>query len=577
MEEKNISLGIETDQKKKAYYNSKYRKAKSEWTQWTTVWDVCYKYAQMIDNYTTGAETCPNVNLENMDSYPINASEKLAGILKGFLFPSGGQTFFLETEDKFKNNPNIVADISKMSKRLIAMIDIPESYADSAIYEAMIDLVVGGTVGLRPRIKGKNLFFKSYGPKDLIVDTDSDGQINSFFMCLKLQNHEIMDIYGEKNLPQDIKEQIREGKLDETNNIIWLVAPNVFRDPEAADNRNMPFVSIHMVEKCGTFLKESGFHELPIKIGRPKVRASEKYGRSYLMPSIADVRNMSIANSMIMQAAELMVQPMIGYYMGALGVDTLDFKAGEWIPFDESKTPQGRNPTFPIFDVGDLNVLKQQYNDFKSEIADNFMLDRLLDFNSNTQMTAQETRLRAAMRNQSSNGMLSRVLAELITPTISRSFNLAYEAGLLGCFKDSEEYKNFKEAFPFDEPDIITKDTYKALLEGESVYKITYVTEASRIIKSDEIQSLTSFLNLLMSLREVWPESQMLLKGEDYLRRLASLFGVDQALIRTTKETEQIKENMMKAEAQKAQALSRQQNAQTQVLENEAANSQPQA
>lgn len=431
---------------KKDYYKQRYQEIKNSHKKWHTAWDVCYYFSAMIENYSSSDETSPDLKLENFDSYAINAVEKLAGVLKGMIFPSAKQSYKLATQTKFKDQAAIVGDVSKMSQRLIDLMDAPESKLENVFYETLQDLIIGGTGGVEPKLNKntRGLFYKGHGPSNVMIDTDENGEVNTVYIASKMSLRNIISVYGESNLSQELKDAVKENKLDDKHTIVWAVEPNQFRDKTKKDNKNFAFSSDHFVESDCHVLKESGFHELPVKVGRLKVRNKEKYGRSFVMSSINDIKNLNKAGSIIMVGSEFKANPMLGYYEGALGTDTIHTKAGEWVPIDSTKVDGNRNPVFPIFEVGDLDVMRQMYIEFKNELAENFQLDRLLDFNNQTQMTAQEARLRSAIKNQSSNGIYSRIISELVTPVIVRSFNLAYDNGLLGCGKGSPEEKNSK-------------------------------------------------------------------------------------------------------------------------------------
>ena len=95
----------------------------------------------------------------------------------------------------------------------------------------------------------------------------------------------------------------------------------------------------------------------------------------------------------------------------------------------------------------------------KDNISKHYFLDRLLDFNNQTQMTATETIKRDSIRNTSLSAAIDRMTFELFSPLINRSFNILLKNDM---FEDM--------------PESMTE----AIDEGEDVYEIKYITPAAR-------------------------------------------------------------------------------------------------
>ena len=67
------------------------------------------------------------------------------------------------------------------------------------------------------------------------------------------------------------------------------------------------------------------------------------------------------------------------------------------------------------------------------------MIDRLLDFNNETRMTATETNIRDRDRNATLQSILSRQISSYFTPIIERTFNLLLSDGHLGVLPGTPE------------------------------------------------------------------------------------------------------------------------------------------
>ena len=91
-----------------------------------------------------------------------------------------------------------------------------------------------------------------------------------------------------------------------------------------------------------------------------------------------------------------------------------------------------KKPIFLLYTVGELNSAKDQCRDqLMGKIMSAYLLDRLLDLNNNTQMTAYETSVRDRKTSQAVGGIFSRQETEVLTPAIERTFNVMFRKGHL--------------------------------------------------------------------------------------------------------------------------------------------------
>jgi hypothetical protein len=160
--------------------------------------------------------------------------------------------------------------------------------------------------------------------------------------------------------------------------------------------------------------------------------------------------------------------------------------------FNASGRLTGDKPVFPLFTVGEMQSADKLEEKFKESIAQAFGLDRLLDLNNQTQMTAYETSVRNRMRGESLGSMFSRQEAEVFTPTIERTFDILYRRGLLGV--NANRFVAAARrlwAKILGKPIQLIPPAVQAAVEaGLDVYEVEYISPAKRFMQSEKLQGI---------------------------------------------------------------------------------------
>lgn len=312
----------------------------------------------------------------------------------------------------------------------------------------------------------------------------------------------------------------------------------------------MPFMSVHYEDATGHVLKESGFEEFPIQVARFRKLIYEKYGRSMGMDALPDVREINALREAIIVATEKTLDPPLGLLNdGMLGGGIVDTSSGALNVFDIQGNVGGTPPIFPINTVGDMNTALVRITELRESIAQHFNIDRLLDFNNQTQMTATETVQRAAIRNSSLVSLVSRQIIELFTPLIERSINIMMRNDQFGFIPGTAE---FQAATLFGENvDIIPERIAQRLLNEQEVYEIRYTTPADRVTGAEELGGLLQVIQINQQLMQTHPDTQAYLDIGNIQENMIRLTGAPPDIIKSTEE-------VLEIQAQQAQAAQQQ-------------------
>lgn len=310
----------------------------------------------------------------------------------------------------------------------------------------------------------------------------------------------------------------------------------------------MPYMSLHMETKTDKKLKESGFSELPIKVGRFKKLNYEKYGRSPGMDALPDIKEANVLREAIIVATDKILDMPKGIVDdGMLGGGTIDTSAHAITVFNATGS-MGSWP--PIFDIGsppDVNVALARLEDLKNTITQHFHLDRLIDFNNETQMTFGEAQIRNQIRNASLTSLFSRQIAEMFTPLIVRVVNMLWQMGEFGVVKGSEQEAEIQAEGKKVEyiPDVIVK----RIEQGEDVFNVTYKTQAANAQRAEEYMGILDVLGFSIQAMQVDPSVRHRVNLHEGVKKISQIRGLPVGIIREDDEVEEMQAADAEAQA----------------------------
>jgi hypothetical protein len=283
----------------------------------------------------------------------------------------------------------------------------------------------------------------------------------------------------------------------------------------------------------------------------------EKYGRSPAMTALPDVSCLNALKESVIRAAEKQLDPPLGVLDdGRLGGGTIDTSAGALNVFNTSGRMSGEQPVFALYTVGESQSAEKIMESFKLNIAQAFSLDRLLDLNNNTQMTAYETSVRDRMRGDSLGAMFARQIAEVFTPVIIRSVSILHRKGMLG-ITDTGFVAKLRGAWAkiLGKPvHVVPKAVTDAINAGLDVYEVEYISPAKRFMQSEKLQGIFTAAEFFQKMG-VTPGAEEILDNVDFddmARNVITYSGSPDTMQRLQDDIKKIRKG--RAEAQQEQA-----------------------
>jgi hypothetical protein len=189
-----------------------------------------------------------------------------------------------------------------------------------------------------------------------------------------------------------------------------------------------------------------------------------------------------------------------------LGDNVLDTSADGTTVFNPAMAGDGKNPVFPLYDVGDPSKIIQFLVPYLNEkIATAFKIDILLDFSEQSSKTATEMMPRAVIRGKSLAGMLQQQKCEMLEPLIHRCISIEEDKGRLGIDANifAQQAKMLSDAGRMDQ--IIPESVLWCKANGKPWYKIKFNNELEKLSRVEQLEALMQMLNAVTAIAAVYP------------------------------------------------------------------------
>jgi hypothetical protein len=472
-----------------------------------------------------------------------------ASSLLSRLWPQTKRKFVLKAPKKIEETTAVKDYFEDITDVLLEIMDDPKGGFNNAAQEYMLDQVVFGTSGIEINRdsdpdSGVKIIYTPWGVSNMSIDDGRYGVVDTVYITINRAVSWIVKEYGEENVSTKVMEAFNKGKLDTKFDIIISIEPRITAPGGATKGKKaMAFQSVHVEKEAKKVIREGGFDESPIKVGRMTKLMKETYGRSFGMDALPDVLQANVVAESVTIAIEKNLDPPL-YVMddGRLGGGVIDSSAGALNVFNVSGRGGSDNPVGALFTVGDVIPAEKLLERLEQSIAEHFAIDRLLDFNNQTRMTFGETQIRDKNRNETLSGVLGRQITEVFSPAIERSYNISFEDGHLGFHADDEDGIADYEERHGRTPIIIPDEISELMDSGENVYEIEYFTPAMRIIQAEEAGAIVSTWEAAAMIAQLNPDVLHNLNPDESIRRLSNMYSAPTEILHSMQEVKAVRQ-----------------------------------
>ena len=509
---------------------------------------------------------------EIFDATGVNALSTMSAALLGNMWPNGAKTIRIIKPDSLEATSAITTYFKTISQRVTNAMDHPKARLSLALDEFENDLGAFGTCGVAVYdndSKDAPLAYKVWDVKTMLVDEDKNGVVDTIFNTFKLSVRQVIDEYGYKRCSKKTQKLFDDAKFDTPVKVLHAIIPRAFAEQKKGgkSNKGMPIGSYHIEVENKHLLKESGYKQAPVVVGRFYKVPGEKYGRSPAMQALPDIVELNAVRESKMLATEKMLDPpLIVLDDGSLGGGEVDTSAGALNVFNISGRVSNTKPVDTLFTVGEMQSTEKHIELLVQNITQAFYIDRLLDLNNDTRMTLGEAQIRNRIRGDSLTSIFDRRELEVLTPLTDISVKILLDKGLLGYPEGSKEGAQLE--LQGQTVLKIPPEVQQLINEGREWYKIQYISPAKRMQQAEEMQGIMTTMQIANEVAQIDPTVLDWIDRDVLLRRATELSGGPDELIQNSTDVNKIRQ--ARAEQQKAAADLEMKKAQSEIARNTA-------
>lgn len=533
----------------------RYNKLYAEKQKWYSMYQLIGEYVlSRKQNFQTAAQPGEFLTELLYSAVAPNANQTMASALIGNLWPNGARSMRIERPRNIPDTKENKSYFDEVTNILIDILDAPETGTATALQEYMLDQGAFGISGVQLKKTGDltdPLRIFAVNVKNFLIDENKDGFVDTVFLDFEWTARQVVEEYGLSNVSARVREAYESNDISTIFKVVQLIEPRKNAPMQPKRNTEFPFASFHFEFNSEKILRDSGYLTFPTVIARFLKALGEKQGRSPAMFAMPAIMRLNVVWELLMRAGEKKLDPPL-YLLdsGALGGDTLDTSPRALNVFNISGLGE-KAPVGQLFDVGNLQDIYPIAEALVNDISQAFFIDRLMDLNNDTKMTLGEAQLRDRMRGEGLNSVFKRQETEFFSRFVSTAFNMLLEEGLLGVVRGSEaEQKILREGLV---PLYIPGDVVRAMQKGQKVYTIKYISPASRIMRTEELQGVVQALDITLGAAPAFPGMADNYDPDKLVKKLNELSGVDEEILRDTETIKAIRESRAKMQQEMMQ------------------------
>ena len=452
---------------------------------------------------------------ERYDSTAADAAEKLATNLGTTLTNPSQRWFDLVMEEEALNAEEDVGAWLEIVRDLLNT-ELSRSNFYTRIDEAWLSLVGYGTAAIftdekREGIVFDGLRFDSWPAREFVLIENNDGRVDGvlrkFQLTAEQARREFENRPGFRSLGQGVERalQTETRASTEKHSFIHVIRPRSNRNPASLRGDEMPFESCYVAVQDVHVVREWGYQELPMAVGRWRKNADDRgYGRGPGMNAMPDIRSLNELRRLRLKAAGKDVDPpLLIEHKGIIG-------SVRTSPNGLTYARRGAQAT-PLTSGARFEVSADERDELKRSVRAMFHADQIetLMGEPTPGMTAFEFSKRIGFMRQLLGSTFGRLQNEILDPCIIRAF------GIL------ERNRRFPPP-----PDV--------LLDRGGAISIEYVGALARAQRFEEVEAIQSGVSFAAGLVQMTgdPGPMDVIDTNAAQRKVARLLGVPSDVLR---------------------------------------------
>lgn len=488
------------------------------------------------------------------------AAHVFASVCLSMLWPDAARTFNIVPAAPLRELPGVEKYFRAVTSKMHSAMDRPEAGLQIAFMEHFLDQGIFGTSGVANFPGPENdpslpVVYEAWDVKGMAISQNAQGFVDTIYFHINRTVRQVYEEYGmngRDRVSARVRSAYEAGRYEDKIDVLKVIEPKM---AEAGKRgvAGMKVRTVHIDVANKIVMRESGFEEMPVHVARMFKRIDETQGRSCGMVALPDAVDLNaLAEAVIVAAEKQLDPPLVVLDDGRLGGAVIDTSAGALSVLNASGRLGGEKPIFPIFTVGEMQSAEKLMERLEAKIMQAFFLDRLLDLNNKTMMTAYETSIRNRLRGESVGSIFARQIMEVITPTIKGTFDRMFRAGYFGIVEKgagAEQRQKWAQLTGKDDM-VVPEVVKKAAAAGLDVYEVEYISPAQRFMEAEKLQGAFTGADALAALEPVMPGITQNVDSDKYARVVWKFAGAPGSALRTMDDLKEFRAQI--ADRQKA-------------------------
>ncbi len=402
---------------------------------------------------------------------------------------------------------------------------IHASNYDSEALEFTLHQMIAGMAGIYVELKGAKYRFETWPLNHLYCqETLNLGYIDTVYRQFYYTVQEAVLEFGLESLPQEMRDgYAADPHSTKLYRFVVGIRPRLKggKQSDGKTKRNLPWESI-WVAKCGTVVKESGFHEMPVIVPRWLKIPDTDYARGPVFDALPDIKSLNKVKENMHLNMDMHISGMFKVKDdGLINPSTIRFGPRRFIPVGDMDNIQ------PLATGGDIQFAMNEVASLQGSIRKMLLADQLGPTEKAIQ-TATEVQTRNNQVRQILGPIFARMQSEYLTHLVERCFGLAVRAGLL----------------PPAPPSLAGRE-----------FEIDYRSPLARSQKMQEVEQIDQYVQRVTNIAQAKPEILDYINYDKTVLRLADMLGIDPEMLNDDDAVKRIRYTRQKAqEAAQAQA-----------------------
>ncbi len=396
---------------------------------YVSLWQDLADYILPRQNAIT-AQPTPGVKQtgKQYDTTGERSNQLLAAAMAGTLTSSSSRWFALKMRRSEYNDVKAITDwLEDCTDRMFQAFN--QSNFSSEIHEVYLSLGAFGTASIfvdedDVPVRGfRGLRFTAMPLSEIRIAEDHAGRVDTIFRKFYMTARAVKGRWGSK-ISKAVSDKA-DKHPDEKIALLMAIQPRKGGETKAgAYAKDLPWAACYLEYESKQLLEEGGYHEWPAPTPRWAKSPGEIYGRGPGHTALPDIKSLNTAVKLRLKAAAKHVDPPILVEEdGVLG----PVKISPAALITYRRTSQGKPQPMEMAGRFDWAVMTE--DKLQISIRKIFFADQLQLPEEGPQMTAREIIVRYELMQKILGPTLGRLEAELLNPTVERSFAIMFRAG----------------------------------------------------------------------------------------------------------------------------------------------------